>query len=303
MIERFNFYDVYGNFLPGLALLTLIWLPFGILLQYWPANAFSSAIAVLVLAYVVGHIVQSFASNVFPSKAKDCKSTRRYPSDFFLDPEDRTFSEAFKKELEQEVFSTFKLKLSVNRYGGGDEETDKQRRNAFFLCRALLIREETVSYGEQFEGLYALMRGLATSFWLGSAYFAGWATSTLGDGGWQRAKLEALFVGLTVAVISTGILVFANSGFKYRLAIDGVTVGALFLALFSVGAILGERHKLSPEQIIIFCGMTLLSLFAGGRCFRAYRYFAEQFAQAIWRDFMGQRTVASREKHASATAS
>ena len=156
MIERFNFYDVYGNLLPGLAFLTLLWLPFGITQHFWPSTAFTSAVAALAFAYILGHILQSFASTVFGSKARDSKGRRRYPSSFFLDPEDTTFPSEFKQRLQKEVATRFGLNLNVSAYGGEAKETDAQRRTAFFLCRGLLVREEIVSYGEQFEGLYAL---------------------------------------------------------------------------------------------------------------------------------------------------
>jgi hypothetical protein len=131
LIERFNFYDVYGNFLPGVALVALIWLPFGLVRHYWPANAISSAIAVLAFAYIAGHILQSFASNVFPSKARDSKGEHRYPSDFFLDPADRTFPPEFKNELERQVSAAFKLDLNVGEYGGTSKDIDGRRRAAF----------------------------------------------------------------------------------------------------------------------------------------------------------------------------
>jgi hypothetical protein len=42
-----------------------MWLPFGFVLTFWPGNQFSSAIAVLAFAYIVGHILQSVCSNAF----------------------------------------------------------------------------------------------------------------------------------------------------------------------------------------------------------------------------------------------
>lgn len=298
MIERFNFYDVYGNFLPGLALLALIWLPFGITQHFWPASAFSSAIAALAFAYILGHIVQSVAFRVFPSKAKDSKGKRRYPSSFFLDPEDETFSLEFKNQLEKEVSAAFKLNLSVTHYGGASKEIDVNRRTAFFLCRGLLVREEIVSYGEQFEGLYALMRGLATSFWLGSAYFVGWAASLWENRCFKHVTVAGTFVGLTVATIATGILVLANlRSDSHRMVVDVFTFVSLVISLFCLGVTFGGYHTVASDQGVILGVIAVAALFAGGRCFKGYKYYAEQFAQAIWRDFAGHQMTPQSGKH------
>ncbi len=291
MIERFNFYDVYGNFLPGIAFLALIWLPFGITRHFWPSSAFSSAIAALAFAYILGHILQSFASTVFPSKAKDSRGKPRYPSDFFLDPGDDTFPVEFKTQLEKEVAATFRLNLSVNTYGGGAKEIDVHRRTAFFLCRGLLIREEIVSYGEQFEGLYALMRGLATSFWLASAYFAGWAASVWDNHCFRQLAVAGAFSGLAVATITTGVLVITDPGDKYLFRLDVFTLISLLESLFCLGVMLGSSQTLASNYAITLGMLAIAVLFAGGRCFRGYKYHAEQFAKAIWRDFAGLRMM------------
>ena len=38
------------------------------------------------------------------------------------------------------------------------------RNDAYFLCRQTSLKEADASYAEQFEGLYALMRGLPECF-------------------------------------------------------------------------------------------------------------------------------------------
>ena len=50
MVEKFNFYDIYGYLLPGLVLIGLFWLPFGLILNLWPKAELSSALLVLLLA-------------------------------------------------------------------------------------------------------------------------------------------------------------------------------------------------------------------------------------------------------------
>jgi len=292
LIERFNFYDVYGNFLPGLAFLALLWLPFGITQHFWPSTAFTSAVAALAFAYILGHILQSLASTVFRSGARDSKGRLRYPSSFFLDPEDSTFPSEFKQRLQKEVASKFGLDLHVSTYSGEAKAIDAQRRTAFLLCRGLLVGEEIVSYGEQFEGLYALMRGLAISFWLASAYFLGWAIS-----GWDNLCFKSftfcgLFVGLTIATVTTGILAIADVRDEdYVFWIDVFTFAGLLMSLFFLGVVLGRVYKLTSSQIAVLSAIALAALFAGGRSFRGYRFYAKQFAGAIWRDFVAHRSA------------
>ena len=52
MIDKFNFYDIYGYFVPGLALLAVLWLPFGLLKQGWPSADWGSALVAVVAAYL-----------------------------------------------------------------------------------------------------------------------------------------------------------------------------------------------------------------------------------------------------------
>ncbi|MFZ0137686.1 MAG: hypothetical protein WAK89_11535 [Candidatus Sulfotelmatobacter sp.] len=297
MIERFNFYDVYGNLLPGLAFLGLLWLPFGITQHFWPSTAFTSAVAALAFAYILGHILQSFASTVFGSKARDSRGRHRYPSSFFLDPEDATFPSEFKQRLQQEVAARFGLNLNVSAYGGEAKEIDTQRRAAFFLCRGLLIREEIVSYGEQFEGLYALMRGLAISFWLASAYFLGWAASSWDNHCFRRLMFYGIFAGLAVATIATGILVIGKVRDDQVVSVDAFTFAGVLIFLLCLGVIFGTAQKLGSGDVTMLCVIALSALFAGGRCFRGYRFYARQFAGAIWRDFAENRSGHESSTH------
>lgn len=63
MIERFNFYDVYGYLLPGLVLTALLGLPFWIAGRLTPPAQFASAALAIVIGYVLGHFVQRFGES------------------------------------------------------------------------------------------------------------------------------------------------------------------------------------------------------------------------------------------------
>src|ERR1700674_6015433 len=112
MISRFNFYDLYGYFLPGLVLLTLLWLPFGIIDRVWPSGELVTALIAIPFAYIAGHVLQTMALSAFPSKAKDSHGKRRHPSDFILDLEDQTFSPEFKEKLFNRIRSQFEIDVT-----------------------------------------------------------------------------------------------------------------------------------------------------------------------------------------------
>lgn len=74
MIEKFNFYDVYGYFVPGAAFLAILWIPFGLVRHTWPPSTWTDAIVAAVLAYIVGHLLQSVATNAVPASRLTTKS-------------------------------------------------------------------------------------------------------------------------------------------------------------------------------------------------------------------------------------
>jgi len=66
MIEKFNFYDLYAYFLPGVILLALMIIPFALTVPF--PSSIQSGVFALVLSYVFGYLVQSIARDLFPSK-------------------------------------------------------------------------------------------------------------------------------------------------------------------------------------------------------------------------------------------
>jgi hypothetical protein len=57
MIERFNFYDIYGYLLPGAVLLSLGWLPVGIVTGEWPPAEIELALIGGIVSYLLGHLL------------------------------------------------------------------------------------------------------------------------------------------------------------------------------------------------------------------------------------------------------
>lgn len=297
MIERFNFYDVYGNFLPGLAFLALIWLPIGITRQFWPGKEITSAIAVLAFAYILGHIIQTVLENAFPSKLKDSNGRRRYPSDYFLDSQAAKFSGEFRRELETAVRERFNIDLNAGvPVPKGEEDTiSKNRQHAFNLARNTLLQADAESYAQQFQGLYALMRGLAGAFWMGSAYMLGWALScTLA----QSLPCLAIigWIGLLVACVLAFWLIFSNLSSDARTRLDRGTFIAVLVALAALGVKLGSSAGPNVHQSLSFLLIFAASIWAGARCFSGYKHFADEFARAAWHDFLSYHCSASSKR-------
>jgi hypothetical protein len=57
---KFDFYDILGYLVPGLVLIGLLWLPFGLIKGIWPSSSLTSAVLYLVCAHILGHILQGF---------------------------------------------------------------------------------------------------------------------------------------------------------------------------------------------------------------------------------------------------
>lgn len=80
-------------------------------------------------------------------------------------------------------------------------------------------------------------------------------------------------------------------------SVEVFTFIGLLVFLFCLGVIFGSAHNLASGQATILCIMALAALFAGGRCFRGYRFYAKQFAGAIWRDFAEHRSGYESSEH------
>ena len=296
MIERFNFYDVYGYLLPGLVLIAIIWLPFGIIQHTWPTAELASAIIALALAYVAGHLVQTVATNAIPSEVADPTGRRRFPHDLFLDKENQRFSTSFKEKLAQRVQAAFGLELAVDRQA--DEEISRTRQDAFLECRSFLIRKEAATYAEQFEGLYAMMRGLGVVFALGSLYLGGWAASIKKYDCLRVSAVVVLWLSVAILLATAVIRMMRGSRDPNRARMDRITLGAWAMGALAVGYLCGWDRVNEVRAVMTLVGVALLCVFAALRFFVSYRFFAEKFADTVWRDFAATVSTAVADGNA-----
>jgi hypothetical protein len=313
MTIKFNFYDIYGFALPGFLLLAVLWLPFGLIDNRWPDAEFSSALVGVIIAYFAGHVLQTVAQQAIPSNFLG----GRFPSWKFLDKQDRNFSPEFKRRLAHQIKTVFELDVALGAEAGA---ADKVRNDAFFLCRSALIKSKTVIYPEQFEGLYALMRGLSAAFGIAVVYYLGWAYSGLlhkivpANFGSRQLSGLAVLAGIVIAsfalvtadrlkdskdeflkwvvrsrIVSADHLKDSKDKdefFKRVLRFFKVLmIVSLLVAVFAAGYYLGLSNGKLSEHRTQLIAAAVLSFFASERCYAGYKRFAEEFARAVYRDF------------------
>ena len=237
------------------------------------------------LAYIAGHILQTIANSVVPSTVQDDAEQSRFPSDLFLDKSNSKFTKDVKDKLSKQVEELFGLGLEVTRDGDGKNDVSKNRQTAFFQARAYLIVKKAANYVEQFEGLYAMMRGLGCSFLVGAVYLAGWGLAFHRDHAYLSIVPAALFViGITGALVSAWI---ALSWMKAAFWLAPCLLLVLLCSGFwvSVGQPRELWSHLPPYSECVVWGSVFFALIAAARCFSAYKAFAEMFAVTVWRDF------------------
>jgi hypothetical protein len=291
LIEKFNFYDIYGYFLPGAVFLAILWMPFGLIKNSWPSSNWSSAIIAAVFAYILGHLTQSIATNAIPSwEVKGPTGKNRYPSEIYLDPADKELPEPSKGKISELMEKQFGLKLQVDKVG--DDAIDKVRNNAFLFARQILIQGEVVSYAEQFQGMYALTRGLVSVFALTFAYWLGWAAAVV------RSRLV---VSAAVFIIAGSLLALVNiSAVLLRKISDPLRkrkvelgyAAVLLIALLGIGYGLGIRYTGTRSQSALLAFLAAWSLIACLRAYGAYKFFAGRFASTVWRDYLAYNVKA-----------
>jgi hypothetical protein len=202
MVEKFNFYDIYGYLIPGLVLIGLAWIPMGLLWGQWPKPEIGSAILLLLLAYILGHLIQGLSYDILPSTMTDSEGHERYPSNVLLDATDKSLDQETKKRIRSLSAKHFDIHLDAR-------DADLRRAAVFFQARSALLKqkgEKGAAYWEQFEGLYAMARNTSLAMGMGAFYMFGWALALAGH--FDRFyTLESLFALALVLIPLTGLII------------------------------------------------------------------------------------------------
>ena len=299
MIEKFNFYDIYGYFLPGAVVLLLFWLPIGIKQHKLPSGDWTSALLGAVLAYIVGVLLQTFVGKLLPpivgiAGTGDDKHPR-YPSERLLDPfqPQSAWPPQLSDCVREQVAGAIDQKLGIDRAklvleGIPDRKADFMRNEAFFLARHFLILKKGTGYTEQFEGMYALTSALAAALALATAYYFGWALNFFESDWIPFTAVLTVTFGLLIAVNATALLFLT----KKFLILQWTTAAGLVMAAFGTGYGLGYHYEISHGFAAALTLAAIAALLASLRSYGFYREFIEYFAITVWRGFL----MASKQK-------
>ena len=315
---KFDFYDVLGYLVPGLVLVGLLSLPFGLIKGNWPSTSVTSAVLYLVGAHILGHILQGFLRvwEIVP-KIRDDNGKLRAPSSVLLDQSPKSLAPAVRAKIRKLTNKYWEIpKTPGVNDGSWDDVPDLDRTAAFLQARNLLLQAKKQSYFEQFQGKYALMGGMAAGLAVASEYYAGWAFALI-PSDWiaQVAKYGPYVLAgfLVVVVVCLGLM--QNSRVVLLLLLVGAFLGGFAAANTSpeppqthqstetqkgAGAVCAvccdgksegngsssASQALNIEHKATF--MLILALVAFGtglRCYGTYKTFATEFAKGAWRDF------------------
>jgi hypothetical protein len=240
MIERFNFYDIYGYLLPGVLLLVLLWVPIGVLADTWPAAAWTSALLVIALAYVAGHVLDNLSSAAFPSLFRDKQRRKRQPSDLLFDKSDDEVLSQRLWHLKKPIADQIKDQFDIDVQPGAvwTAQIKGARGAAFLKCRSILVKAKEAAYAEQQQGMYVLMRGAAAAFVLACS----------------------LYTGLAVGACAP---TFAWRSFIEKLGVFGFLIAAFVSTLFALIWQSDPRHDERKPRASVFWLIALALVFGG----------------------------------------
>ncbi|HEX9986072.1 MAG TPA: hypothetical protein VGF69_22615 [Thermoanaerobaculia bacterium] len=269
MIERFNFYDVRGYLLPGFALLAVAWLPYGLVTDRWPASEGFSIVAALILAWLAGALLQSMTASLMSIRTLG----GRAPSHRLLDGDDLNLDTATREALVTRIEHDLGIDVTTP-----DTDLELRRQTAFARCRSALVQQKQAAYAEQFEGMFALMRGICVAAAAGSAWAGGWLARSFGATG--LIDLLAI-VSLLALLISLLLHFLGRAAEEQSGSLAFLLMTTLFLGGFSMGAgLAGSDHHVS-------LAVSMLALaFIAARAYSAYVRFTVIFARTVYLDYL-----------------
>ena len=165
MTSRFGFYDFLGYIIPGAILL--------LALTYWAESVLKFDLVTvgsisdvgqttlfLIVAYLVGHLMQAFGRQL---EKREAKSWGGYFSVQFLRPDDTFYTQDFKKRLLHAIREAFGLTPLVD---PPDNKTrDRRLQEMFDVCYTYVIQRGIGQHAEIHNATYGFFRG-ALVLWL-----------------------------------------------------------------------------------------------------------------------------------------
>lgn len=287
MIERFNFYDIYGYLIPGAAWLALLGAPVFLTVPGLELSIAGLTGLGLGGGYLAGHYLSGLSRAWIPSYDL-VSGEKQYLSERILDDNDKTLAPAVKAEIQKHLFERFHLRLADHRV----------RKETFYLFRTALAQGKVGSYVEQYQGIATMTRGLAVASLLTIVYYIFWvAGSVLPLPRWSDASSLAILLTMLLAAIAPWFAVRQLAGnatpenewkahpWRHRLRVNAD--GVVFCAVLAVAGLAGgELNELTRRQIDeAMLAVSVLSL-AYYRFKAASKYFSDTMVAAVCRDFL-----------------
>ena len=255
----------------------LLGAPLWLIVGKGPPDQLASAALALALGYVLGHMMQLFAKAHLPEGEQ--------PSFSLLQPDSRRLPVEFKKLLLAKVKARFQLEIVL------DTPNEGLVAEAFRLCRQDLLNTDRAGYVEQFQGLYAMMRGFALAFGLGTAYLGGLSIAASRE--WSPGSRWCGFqflIGWVLLALVRGVTDhksrFVNA-VELVAALGSVVWLGAQAAWWTAGYSLRHYHQPLPSNTPAAAAAAALgcTLFAA-QCWKAYRHNQAEFALAVYRGFL-----------------
>lgn len=280
MIERFNFFDIYGYLIPGGVTMLVVVLPLVLIGRVeLPSSEWPLLIVGVLVAYLIGHLLQTMASTAIPSSKNLARERWREPSALLVGSDDATLTDNVKKRLDELVRSWFGLEIEPSQEN--DAAIGNVRQDAFELARRIVVK--SANYAEQYEGLYAMMRGLTAALWIGAAYMTGWTLAL-----WYTLTAYRM-AGIVFTLSLIGFALLSLGRFTQVKALERVDVSRLSLALFGLGLLsLGYCSGVgwvNVDAALEFATIAVFYFAVGMRSLSSCQFFALEFAKAVWIDF------------------
>jgi hypothetical protein len=302
VIDRLNFYDIYGHLLPGTLLLVLFAFPPVLIDGAWIGPLPGGILAILgVLAlaagYLAGTVLQVFASEAVPSKLRRIPNTDAAghdhatfvvdsaglaPSDLVLDYPKDGFSEDLRGRLEAVVLGRFGLDISTN--PATEVGRSQRRRDAVQLCRAALVNSGSARYTEQFQALYSLARACAVALLSAIAFTFGFAGAAEGI---RQAQAHALsWAGYWDVLL--GLLALGYTLWHLRRCKLG-SILTWLLAVLILGVVVAwemtSEIRGAPRAGLGLALVCLPYALLAVRFLRAYEAYSRYFVATVFRDY------------------
>jgi predicted Co/Zn/Cd cation transporter (cation efflux family) len=150
-----------------------------------------------------------------------------------------------------------------------------------------------VSYAEQFQGMYALTRGLVSVFALAFVYWLGWAAAIVKNR-WIVSGAILVMGGSVLILMNISAVVLRNildapRKRKFELAY----AATLLISFLTIGYVLGVRYTGTRGQSALLAFLAAWAFIASLRAYGAYNFFAGRFASTVWRDYLAYNVKAA----------